>query len=64
MAVIKLKSAIGAKTGTLGLKGGECVKSKLQVVISGYPSDKPEGDCAMTTCMVDYKCSADATPHT
>lgn len=64
MAVIKIAKPIGEKTGTLGLQGGKCAKSKMQVIISGYPSDKPDGECAMSTCMVDYKCAIDATSHT
>lgn len=32
-------------------------------MIAGYPADKPDGECDIGTCQVNYECASDSTQH-
>jgi glutamyl endopeptidase len=67
IALIKLDGTAPAAAGTMGLKS-DCTSSStpekgLSVTTAGYPSDKPEGECNMAYCSVDFDCSKESTRH-
>lgn len=67
IALIKLDGTVPAAAGTMGLKS-DCTATSapekgLSVTTAGYPSDKPEGECNMAFCSVDFDCSKESTRH-
>jgi V8-like Glu-specific endopeptidase len=67
IALIKLDGTAPAAAGTMGLKS-DCSSTSapekaLPVTTAGYPSDKPEGECNIAYCSVDFDCSKEATRH-
>jgi V8-like Glu-specific endopeptidase len=67
IALIKLDGAAPKEAGTMGLKsdctGASAEEKALPVTTAGYPSDKPDGECATDGCAVDFKCSSESTRH-
>jgi V8-like Glu-specific endopeptidase len=67
IALIKIEGTAPAAAGTMGLKSDCSDSSKpekgLSVTTAGYPSDKPEGECNMAFCSVDFDCSKESTRH-
>lgn len=64
IALIQLETAAPKEAGTLGLKSQCLDESNVMLTTAGYPSDKPEGECAMTTCAVTFNCNKESTKHT
>lgn len=64
IALIQLEAAAPKEAGTLGLKSQCEDESNVMLTTAGYPSDKPEGECDMATCDVNFDCSKESTRHT
>lgn len=67
IALVKLDGTVPAAAGTMGLKT-DCTNSStpeknLPVTTAGYPSDKPEGECNMAYCSIDFDCAKESTRH-
>lgn len=67
IALIKIDGTVPAAAGTMGLKS-DCTAAStpekgLSVTTAGYPSDKPDGECNMAICTVDFDCSKESTRH-